>query len=112
MNDRTPAILSASLTFVILLVAGLLLFLGQILVLNGVMEEGKAFTSIGIAIGSQCITLVLAATFAGWFSNLLIFRFDWNKGLAIVIAALLGTVLGFVVALILTVISFPLAGIQ
>ena len=112
MSDKTSAILSAALTFILLIVTGVLLFAGQIIALNGVINESQAFTSLGIGAVCQCVVLFLAAGFAGWFCNILIFRFDWNKPLAVIVAAILGTLLGAVVSFISIVISIPLAGIQ
>lgn len=112
MPDKAPAIISAILTFILLVLTGFLLFVGQIIALNGVIDKSQAFTSLGIGIGCQCIVMLLAAGFAGWFTNVLIFRFDWSKPLAIIVAAILGTVLGAVISFISIVISFPLVGIQ
>jgi len=111
MPNKTPAIISAIGTFILLILSGLLLFIGQVVALNGVIDESEAFTSLGIGVVCQCVVAFLAAGFSGWFCNLLIFRFDWNKPPAVVIAAILGTVLGAVVSFIFTVISIPLAGI-
>lgn len=112
MPNKLPAILASIFTFILLLTAGLLLFFVQIIALNGVMSESKAFTSLGIGAICQGITLLFATGFAGWFSNWLIQKFDWNKVVSVVIAVILGTLLGVVTSFLSTVISIPLAGIQ
>ena len=112
MSAKTPALVSAVLTFITLIFTGLLLFLGQVIALNGVIDEGQAFTSIGIGTVCQCVVLLLAAGFAGRLTNLLIAKFDWTKALAVTVAVILGTVLGAIVSFIAIVVSFPLVGIQ
>lgn len=112
MQNKTPAILAAIVTFVLLLIVGLLFFLVQVVALNGVMNENQAFTSLGVGLVCQAITMFISAGFAAWFSNLLIMRFDWNKGWAVVMAVLLGTMLGAAISLISTAASIPAAGIR
>ncbi len=60
----------------------------------------------------QGISILLAAVFAGGFSNLLIWSFDWNKVMAVIAAVILGTLLSTWFAFISTVVSIPLAGIH
>lgn len=112
MNSKPPAIISAILTFIILLVLGALFFFVQIIALNGVMNEDQAFASLGVGLVCQGFVMLLAAGFAGWFSNVLIQRFDWNKVTSVFVAVTLGTLLGAVTAFISIAISIPLAGIR
>jgi hypothetical protein len=112
MTNRTPAMLSAILTFAILILTGVLLFLGQIIALNGVINENQAFTAIGLGIGCQCVAMFLAAGLAGWLSNVFIHKFYWNKTLAVTLATSSGVVLGIVVSFISTILSFPVVGIR
>jgi hypothetical protein len=112
MQNKTPAIISAIVTFVLLLIVGLLFFFIQIVALNGVMNESQAFTSLGIGLVCQSITLFIAAGFAAWFSNLLIMKYDWSRVWAVIISVMLGTMLGTAIALISTAASIPAAGIH
>jgi hypothetical protein len=112
MPSKKPAIISAIATFILLLIVGVLFFFVQIVALNGVMNENQAFTSLGIGLVCQGITMLLAAGFAAWFSNLLILRFDWHKTWAVVMAVLLGTMIGTALSLIATAAAIPLAGIR
>jgi hypothetical protein len=108
MPDRLPSIISVIATLVLSVAVGLVLVAIQAVALNGVMDTGKAATSIGMGVICQAISVLIAAIFAGWFSKLLIWKFDWNKTMAVIVATLLSTCLAF----LSTVISIPLAGIR
>lgn len=112
MQNKAPTVISALATFVLLLIIGLLFFFIQVLALNGVMNEGQAFQSLGMGILCQGVTLILAAAFAGWFSNLLFMKFDWSRTWSAIIAVLLGTLIGAAVSFLSLVISISAAGIR
>jgi len=79
--------------------------------LNGVSER-QGVTTMGISLVCQGVVVLLAGLFAGWVSNMIVTKFNWNKILAVVIAVILGTVLGGGVSFLFTLISIPLAGIR
>jgi len=112
MSKKTPAIISALATFILLAITGFVLFVAQIVVLNGVLDEGKVSTSIGMGVVCQGISLLLASAFAAWFANTLIMKFDWSKAMAVIAAVIVGTLLGASISLISIVISIPMAGIR
>jgi len=112
MRNNLPAVLSAITTFILLGLIGFLIFVAQTVALNGVIDESKASTSIGLGIACQGLSTLLASAFAGWFANTLIMKFDWNRALAVIAAVILATLLGASISLISTVISIPLAGIH
>jgi hypothetical protein len=112
MSDRLPSVISVVATFVLSIAVGLLLLAVQAVALNGVIDTGKASTSIGVGVVCQGISVLTAAAFAGWFSRLLIWRYDWNKTMAIIAAVIVGTLISACLAFLSTVVSIPLAGIR
>ena len=111
MTNKTPAIISAVLTILLLvLLAGLSVFM-QMIALNGVSER-QGTTAMGISLVCQGIGLILAAIVAGWISNLVITRFNWNKVLAVIVAVIAGVLLGGAISFVSFIISIPLAGIR
>jgi hypothetical protein len=112
MPNKLPAMIAAVSTFLLLLAAAFLFFFVQIIALNGVMSQNKAFASLGIGVTCQGISMLLAASLAGWLSHWAISKLNWNKALAVTVAVMLGVVLGLVMSFLSTVISIPIAGIR
>lgn len=112
MPGKGPAILSAVITFILMGITEFLIFAVQIVALNGVIDENKAFRSIGLGVACQGISMLLAIGFAAWFASTLIRRFDWNTVAATAAAVILGTLLGISISVVSTVLSIPLAGIH
>jgi hypothetical protein len=112
MPNKLPAIIAAVSTFLLLLAAAFLFFFVQIIALNGVMSENKALASLGIGVICQGISMLLAAGLAGWLSHWAISKLNWNKALAMIVAVLLGVVVGLGMSLLSTGVSIPIAGIQ
>lgn len=112
MRNNLPALLSAIATFILLGMIGFLVFVAQMVALNGVIDQSKASSSIGLGVVCQGITMLLASAFAGWFANTLIMKFDWNRALAVIASVIVATLLGASITLISTVVSIPLAGIH
>jgi hypothetical protein len=112
MPDRLPSIISIVATFILSVAVGLLLLAVQAVALNGVIDTSKASTSIGMGVVCQGISVLIAAAFAGWFSKLLIWRFDWNKVMAVIAAVIVGTLISTCLAFLSTVVSIPIAGIR
>lgn len=111
MANKTPAIISAILTILLLtLLAGLSVFT-QMIVLNGV-SESQGMTAMGISLVCQGLGVILTGVFAGWVTNLVINKFNWNKVLAVIVAVIVGVLLGGAISLVSTIISIPLAGIR
>ena len=112
MPIKLPSLIAAISTFVLLLVAGFLFFFVQMIALNGVMSENKAFASLAVGVICQGISIFLAAGVAAWVSNKLIAKFSWNKVLAVLVAVIAAVVLGSILSFISTLVSIPIAGIQ
>ena len=111
MPNTTPAIISAVLTVILLIIFGILSVFTQMLVLNGV-SEGQGVIAMGVSLLCQGAGAILAALLAGWLTNFVITKFNWNKILAIVVAVIAGTLLGGVISFLSIIISIHLAGIR
>ena len=111
MTNKTPAIISSILTIVLLIIFAALSIFTQMIALNGV-SESQGMTAMGISLVCQGIGLILAGIFAGWISNLVITKFNWNKVLAVIVAVVAGVLIGGMISLVSTIISIPLAGIR
>src|SRR5262245_28873979 len=111
MPTKAPAIISSILTIVLLLILAVLSVFTQMIVLNGA-SENQGMTAMGISLVCQGIGLILARLFSGWISNFVITKFNWNKALAVILAVIVGTLLGAGLSLFATIISIPLAGIR
>ena len=79
--------------------------------LNGV-SESQGMTAMGISLVCQGVGVILVGVLAGWLTNLVITKFNWNKVMAIIVAVILGVVIGGTISFVATIISIPLAGIQ
>ena len=110
MPNKTPAIISAVSTIILLILFGVVSVLTQMLVLNGV-NESQGTTAMGVSLVCQGAGAILAAAFAGWLTNLVITKFNWNNILAVVVAVIAGTLLGGVISFLSIIVSIPLAGI-
>ena len=110
MPNKKPAMISAVLTVILLIIFGVLSVLTQMLVLNGANER-QGMTAIGVSLICQGAGAILAAVLAAWLTNLGITKFNWNNILAVVIAVITGTLFGGVISFLSIIISIPLAGI-
>ena len=111
MPNKRPAIISAILTIILLIIFGVLSVFTQMLVLNGASER-QGMTAMGVSLVCQGAGAILAAAFAAWLTNLGITKFKWNSILAVVGAVIAGTLLGGVISFLSIIISIPLAGIR
>jgi len=111
MPNKTPAIISAVLTVILLVIFGVLSVFTQVLVLNGA-NESQGITAIGVSLVCQGAGAIFAAALAAWLTNLMITKFNWNSILAVVIAVIAGSLLGGILSFLSIIISIPLAGIR
>ena len=110
MPNKTPTIISAVLTVILLIIFGVLSIFAQMLVLNGASER-QGMTAMGVSLVCQGVGAILTAAFAAWLTNLVITKFNWNNILAVVVAVITGTLLGALISFLSIIISIPLAGI-
>ncbi len=111
MPNKTPAIISAVLTIILLIIFGVLSVFSQMIALNGV-SESQGMTAMGISLVCQGVGVILAGIFAGWLSRLMITKFNWNKVLAVIVAVIAGVLLGGTISFVSMIISIPLVGIR
>lgn len=111
MANKTPAIISAVLTILLLILFAVLSIFTQMIALNGV-SESQGMTAMGISLVCQGVGVILAGMFAGWLTNRVITKFDWNKILAVIVAVITGIMIGGTISFVSTILSIPLAGIR
>jgi hypothetical protein len=110
MTSKASAIISSILTIILLIIFTVLSVFAQMIALNGV-SESQGITAMSISLVCQGVGVILAGIFAGWLSSLVITKFNWNKVLAVIVAVMVGILLGGTISLLSTIISIPLAGI-
>jgi hypothetical protein len=111
MPTKTPAIISASLTFFILILLAILLVLLQMVALNGA-SEGQGLTAMGLSLGCQGLVIILLGILAARATTFLITKVAWNSILAVVVTVLAATTIGGVLAFLSMIIAIPAAGIR
>ena len=112
MPTRKPVIVSVVLTIILLILVAILTMFIQIVMLNGVMNEGQATTALGVTLGCQGVTIILGAILARWSTRLLISRFQLGQILAVLIPVGSMTILGAVTAILSIFTGLIAAGID
>jgi hypothetical protein len=111
MTTKTPAIISAVLTVILLIIFAVLSVFMQMIALNGVSERQGTIT-MSISLVCQGIGVILVGLLAGWLTNVIISKFNWNKIRAVIVAVIVGVLLGGTISFVSFIISIPLAGIR
>jgi|SRR5919108_4703881 hypothetical protein len=111
MSAKTPAVISAVLTIVLFFLFAVLSVFTQMIALNGV-SESQGTIAMSISLVYQGVGIILVGLLAGWMNNFVITKFNWNKVLAVIVAVIVGTLIGAGISVFSTIISIPLAGIQ
>jgi len=100
--------LSAALTVVLLILAGLVILFAEILALNG-FSERQGTAALAGSLVCQGTGIILAAVLAARLSGWLVVKFNWNKALSVMVAVLAGTMLGGAFAVISILLLFAIA---
>ena len=111
MPNKTPALISAILTVLILILPAILSVLLQMVALNGTSER-QGLTAMGISLACQGIVMILLGIFAARSTKFLITTVGWNNILAVVITVLVATTIGGTISILTSVIAIPVAGIR
>ena len=111
MPNKTPALISAILTVLILILPAILSVLLQMVALNGTSER-QGLTAMGISLACQGIVMILLGIFAARSTKFLITTVGWNSILAVVITVLVATTIGGTISILTSVIAIPVAGIR
>lgn len=95
MPTKTPSIISVVLTILVLILLGALSIFMNMVALNGMSsrEGGPALLTLG---SCSIIGIILSAIVASRLTKTFISKYSWNSILAVAIAFITGTILGFV----------------
>jgi hypothetical protein len=110
MTKNRPAVLSALLTFLVLILLAFFTVFLQMVALNGASER-QGFTAMGISLACQSIAILLLGIFAAKATRFLITNVNWNNTLAVTVTVLVATVLGGTLSFLFSIIAIPIAGI-
>jgi len=111
MPGKTPPIIAGLLTFLILIVLGIVLVFGEIILLNGA-SESEGFKALSTSVICQSVSLLISVILARWLANLTIMKFKWNNTLAVVTATTTGVLLGGGIFFLSIILSILMAGIR
>ena len=93
MTSKTPALISAILTVILLLLVGALSMFMTMVMLNGFSgSEGRP--ALWTSLACNGVGLILCAILSWRLTRWFIERFNWNKALAVVVSVLAGVVFG------------------
>lgn len=90
MSHKT---ISAVLTVILLILAGVVVVFAEVIAFNGYSEQ-QGLAGMAASLGCQGVGIIIAAVVASRLSGWLVTKFDWNKALSVVLAVLAGTLLG------------------
>ena len=109
---KTPIIVSVVLTVILLILVAIVSMLGQIVLLNGVISDRVASTALGVGLGCNGVTILLAALLARWLTKLLLVKFNWHPILAVVIPVGVAVGLGAIFSFLSVMVGTFAAGIH
>lgn len=112
MPNKTPITISVILTVLLLILVAIVSMFGQVVLLNGVMNDRQATIALGIGLGCNGVTILLAGLFVRWLAKLLLVKFNWNQILAVAVAVILGAGLGAILSVLSIIVGALAAGIR
>jgi hypothetical protein len=111
MPTKTPAMIAAGLTVLLLVIFAVLALAFELVALNGASER-QGLTAMSLSLVCHSAGAILLWLLAWRSTNLLIARFNLNQILAVVITVLLGFLAAGAISFLSVMISIPLAGIR
>jgi formate hydrogenlyase subunit 4 len=111
MSTRIPALISAMVTVVLLILFAVLFLFFQMIALNGASER-QGFTAMGVSLLCQGVVAILAAFLSARLTTLAITKWNWNNILAVIVAIAVGTFAGGLLSFLSVIIAIPIAGIR
>lgn len=110
MPTKTPAIISVVLTILVLILLGALSIFMNMVALNGMSsrEGGPALLTLG---SCSIIGIILSAIVASRLTKTFISKYSWNSILAVITAFIAGSILGFIFDVIGFILAIILADI-
>lgn len=108
MPNKTPAIISAILTFILLIIISIILSFGQLVALNG-FSERVGTISLVTSLICQGVGNILAVIIAWRLTIRFITKSNWGNVPAVLVSALAGTLTGAGLSFIAMIASILLA---
>lgn len=93
MPNKTPAIISAVITFILLIVISVILSFGQLVALNGFSERAGTISLVTSLI-CQGVGNILAVIIAWRLTIRFITKSNWSNIAAVLVSVLIGTLTG------------------
>ncbi|HMS01089.1 MAG TPA: hypothetical protein PKK96_03425 [Anaerolineales bacterium] len=108
MPNKTPAIISAVITFILLIIISIMLSFGQLVALNGFSERVGSISLVTSLI-CQGVGNILAVIVAWRLAIRFITKSNWNNIVAALVSVLAGTLTGAGLSFITIIASILLA---
>lgn len=93
MTSKTPSVISAVITVILLLLVGTLSMFLTMVMLNG-FSGSQGGPALATALACNGIGVILSAILSWRLTRWFIERFNWNKALAVAVSVLTGVVFG------------------
>lgn len=111
MPTRTPSIIAAVLTVLLLMLISALFLFGELVLLNGTSER-QGITALGTSLVCQGVGVILAAILASWLTRTVVDRFKLHVVVAVILSIVAGVTLGGLIAFLSVMVAIPIAGIR
>lgn len=108
MPNKTPAIVSAVITFILLLIISVILSFGQLVALNGFSERAGTI-SLATSLICQGVGNILAVIIAWRLTIRFITKSNWSNIAAVLVSVLAGTLTGAGLTFVSMIASILLA---
>lgn len=109
MSSKTPAIVSAVLTLILLIVISAILSFGQLVLLNGFSERVSSISLVTSLI-CQGVSNILAIILAWRLTIRFITKSSWGNVPAVLVSVLVGALAGAGLSFVTMIASLILAG--
>ncbi|MEW6239742.1 MAG: hypothetical protein AB1564_02910 [Chloroflexota bacterium] len=110
--SQTPVLVSVIVTLILLLLVGIVSMFGQVVLLNGVISDRQTGTALGIDLGCNGLTIILAAMFARWLTKLLLGKANWPPFPSAAVAVIVSVGLGIFFSFLSIIVGTMAAGIR
>lgn len=111
MPTRTPSIIAAVLTVLLLILTSILFLFGELVLLSGVSER-QGTLALVTSVVCQGVGVILAAIPASWLTRMMITRLKLHAVVAVILSVVAGVALGGLVAFVSVMVAIPIAGIR
>ena len=108
MPNKTPAIISAVITFILLIIISAILSFGQLVLLNGASERVGSISLVTSLI-CQGVSNIIAVIIAWRLSIRFVTKSNWSNIAAVLVSVLIGTLTGAGLTFVSMIASILLA---